>query len=165
MLSRYHLWFADPSRETASWSANILPRGNGRSRNTPTERSSRCLGVSSTVYSAGVLLPFPPARGSLGKASPRTSPFLRYIQGLFYPINMGLSIQIPSFLPPKKGSRPRFPGKSRRLRRTASQHANDTVNKQEASRSPKVTFPDTFPPGPAVPQHFSAVPLSPGCRR
>ena len=165
MLSRYHLWFAVPSRKR--------PRGvPTHSRAVTGAPGTRLLSDQAAVrVSAPRCIPqasfppFPPARGSLGKASPRTSPFLRYIQGLFYPINMCLSTQIPSFLPPKKGSRPRFPGKSRRLRRTASQHANDTVNKQEASRSPKVTFPDTFPPGPAVPQHFSAVPLSPGCRR
>ena len=44
MLSRYHLWFAVPSRKTASWSANTLPRGNGRSRSTPTGLWKKPLG-------------------------------------------------------------------------------------------------------------------------
>ena len=54
--------------ETASWSANTLPRGNGRTRDTPTEPSSDRWDASSAVYSAGVPLPFPPSRGSLGRA-------------------------------------------------------------------------------------------------
>ena len=62
-----------------------LPRGNGRSRSTPTGQKSRW-GASSKVYSPSVALPFPPSRGSLGSAMTGTGPLLRCIRRVFYPI-------------------------------------------------------------------------------
>ena len=94
MLSRYHLWFAVPSRKTASWSANTLPRGNGRSRSTPTGPFSKGRwGASSKVYSPSAALPFSPIRGSLGSAMTGTGPLPRCMQRVFYPIWAGLSIK------------------------------------------------------------------------
>ena len=69
-----------PLARAASWSANTLPRGNGRSRSTPT--GSKAVGVPAPrCIRRRTLSPFHHTRGSLCSAMTGTGPLHHRMQG------------------------------------------------------------------------------------
>ena len=97
MLSRYHLWFAAPSRRAASRRAITRQRCNGRSRSTPT--GPKAVGVPAPrCIRRPILSPFHRARGSLCRSMTVTGPLLRCIQGVLYLICGRLSTKISKII-------------------------------------------------------------------
>ena len=68
MQTRYHLWFARPSRQRASRSSPKLPRGNGRTRPVPYWASFPAVQAAAPRGNFTELpLPLPPNRGLSGQ--------------------------------------------------------------------------------------------------